>query len=317
MALDEAARDDVLAELERFAAGGRGLPDLVEPPVSPRPRTTGGRTSRRGSHLGPHGPGAGGSDSLSPVRKGLCALALFVIPINACGGGGGGGDDDDSKASGGSHSGAGSGGSGGSSASGGSSGSSGSSASGGSGGARAGSNGGGTAGKSDATGAGEGGDGAGSGGSDAGNAGTGGSSGNDDVEPCPTGNFENCATDCSGRSSSCQPSGMPGCYYTKIGPPGGVVRTPSAADACFSCGGTVAAVQVNMLEGIYRVTVSPPWSLIPPPVSGQECSAGKQCIINGYSGTSYGSFLAVTSDLNASPHNILIEEVPADVEGCP
>jgi hypothetical protein len=138
---------------------------------------------------------------------------------------------------------------------------------------------------------------------------------NDEPDPCPTGNFENCATDCGGPSSTCEPSGLPNCYAVHVG--ASVVRTPSAADACSLCGGTVAGVQVNMLEGIYRVTVSPPWSLIPPPVSGQECTTGKQCIFNGYSGSTYGFFYAVTSDLNAPPRNITIEEMTADGEPCP
>jgi hypothetical protein len=142
-----------------------------------------------------------------------------------------------------------------------------------------------------------------------------------ETDACPTEPvFTNCATDCGGLLK-CGFSSTDGCAQANIAIPTsgrGVVRTSEAMATCRSCQGTQPMVIVAPGTGLYRVTVEPPWSLVPPPVPADACMIGKQCIINGYSNVSgYSAFVAIASDTSAPIRNILIEEVPADVEGCP
>ena len=136
-------------------------------------------------------------------------------------------------------------------------------------------------------------------------------------DPCPSGSFANCGTDCGGRSL-CELGSFAGCALATAAA-GKMVRTQSAADACKGCSGRMAVMTGGMNGGpaYYRITVSPPWSLLAPPLPAldQSCSLGAQCIIY-YQSDTYVSFGVVTADLNAPPRNITIEAANATTT-CP
>jgi hypothetical protein len=138
----------------------------------------------------------------------------------------------------------------------------------------------------------------------AGTTGSGGNSGASGGDPCPTGSFVNCATDCGGMEVAC------GVTWSAMDRPCGFG----------TCPGRVTTIAVVLSDGHYRISVSPPWVVVAPPVPGEPaCPAGAPCIIHdAYSTTTLDLHVIgiVTTDPTAPPRNVVIEPVPSTVTTC-